>query len=80
MDFTVEVRVELKKGVLDAEGETIAKSLKLLGFPTKRADSIKLYRVVVNAKDRKDAERIMSEAASKLLANPVIQDYYITVV
>ncbi|MCX6694817.1 MAG: phosphoribosylformylglycinamidine synthase subunit PurS [Candidatus Altiarchaeota archaeon] len=80
MDFTVEVKVALKKGALDAEGETIAKSLKLLGFPVKKVDSLKFYKVVVEAKDKQDAVGKMTEAASKLLANPVIQDYEITVV
>ena len=80
MDFTVEVRVELRRGALDAEGETIAKSLRLLGFPVRKVDSIKLYRVVVEAKDKADAEKKMTDACNKLLANPVIQNYRITVV
>jgi len=80
MDFTLEVRVELKRGALDAEGETIAKSLKLLGFPVSKVDSIKLYRVVVEAKSREEAVKRMNDAASRLLANPVIQEYSISVV
>jgi len=80
MDFTVEVRVELKKGVLDAEGETVAKSLSLLGFPVRKVDSIKLYRIVVEARDEKDAVKKVTDACNRLLANPVIQEYKIAVV
>ena len=80
MDFTVEVRVELKRGVLDAEGETVAKSLKLLGFPVSKVDAVKVYRIAVEAKDRNDAVKKISDACNRLLANPVIQDYKITVV
>ena len=80
MDFTVEVRVSLKKGALDAEGETVQKSLKLLGFDVKRVDTIKVYRMVVSAKTKDDAVKTVGNASKKLLANPVIQEYAITVV
>jgi phosphoribosylformylglycinamidine synthase PurS subunit len=80
MEHTVEVRVNLKKGVLDAEGETVQKSLKLLGFPVTRVDSVKVYRITVEAKSKDDAVKTMDDACQRLLANPVIQDYSITVV
>ena len=80
MDFTVEVKVELKKGVLDAEGETIAKSLLLLGFPVRKVDSIKFYRIAVEARNKDDAVNKITDACNRLLANPVIQDYRIAVV
>jgi phosphoribosylformylglycinamidine synthase PurS subunit len=80
MEHTVEVRVNLKKGVLDAEGETVQKSLKLLGFPVTRVDSVKVYRITVEAKSKDDAVKSMDDACQRLLANPVIQDYSITVV
>jgi len=79
MDFTVEVKVELKKGVLDAEGETIAKSLKMLGFPVRKVDSLKFYRIIVDAKDKEDAVKKMTLACNRLLANPVIQDFEISI-
>ncbi len=80
MDYTVEVRVELKKGALDAEGETVAKSLGLLGYNVKKVDAIKVYKVTVDAKTKEDAVKVMGEASKRLLANPVIQDFSIKVV
>jgi len=80
MDFTVEVRVSLKKGALDAEGETVEKSLKLLGLPVRKVDTVKVYRVVVSARDRDDALKVMENASRRLLASPVIQDFKLTVV
>jgi phosphoribosylformylglycinamidine synthase len=80
MEHTVEVRVSLKKGALDAEGETVQKSLKLLGYPVKKAETIKVYRLVVQADSRRQAQEIVEGAARRLLANPVIQEYVITVV
>ena len=80
MDYTLEVRVELKKGVLDAEGETIGKSLGLLGYDVRSVEAVKVYRVRVDAGSEKEAVSKLDEAAQKLLANPVIQEYQVTVV
>jgi len=79
MDYTAEVRIELKAGVLDAEGETVGKSLKLLGFPVKGVKSVKVYDIVMDAVSEEDAKRKAENAAKKLLANPVIQNYFICV-
>ena len=76
----MEVRVGLKKGALDAEGETVQKSLKLLGYPVRKVDSVKVYRLVVEAASNREAREIVEEASKRLLANPVIQDYVVTVV
>lgn len=80
MDYTVEVRVELKRGVLDAEGETVQKSLRLLGYSVSKVGTIKAYRITVDAKSREEAVAVVESASKRLLANPVIQDYSITVV
>jgi phosphoribosylformylglycinamidine synthase subunit PurS len=79
MPFVVEVRVELKRGALDAEGETVQKSLKLLGYPVVKADTIKVYRLTVEAKTKDEAKSLVESASRRLLANPVIQDYKVTV-
>ena len=80
MEHCVEVRVSLKKGALDAEGETVQKSLKLLGFSVNKVETIKVYRITVEAKSEGDARKTVEDACRRLLANPVIQDYSITVV
>jgi phosphoribosylformylglycinamidine synthase subunit PurS len=80
VEFSVEVRVGLKKGALDAEGETVQKSLALLGYAVKKVDTVKVYRLQVEAKSKKEAEDTVESATRRLLANPVIQEYRITVV
>ena len=79
-DFVLEVRVELKKGALDAEGETVAKSLNLLGYKVDKVDAIKVYRIKVKAKNKEEAVKTVSDASKRLLANPVIQEYKVVVV
>lgn len=79
MEHLVEVRIEFKPGVLDAEGETVQKSLNLLGFPVTKVRSVKVYEVSVCAATEKEAVAAMEGACRKLLANPVIQDYSLQV-
>ena len=65
MVFTVEVRVELKHGVLDAEGETVQKSLGLLGFDVERVETVKVYKVTVKAESEDEAVKTIDEACQK---------------
>lgn len=65
---------------MDAEGETVQKSLKLLGFDVRKVDTIKVYRIVVAAKGSKEAVKTVENASRRLLANPVVQEYAVTVV
>ncbi len=76
MNFTADVYISLKKGVVDPEGEATKKALNLLGFRNVRSvSSVKVFRIELEAKSREDAERMIERMCEKLLANPVIQDY-----
>jgi phosphoribosylformylglycinamidine synthase len=80
MEYKLEVKVSLKHGVLDAEGETIQKSLKLLGYEVGKVETIKCYLITVDAKSEKEAVQRIEDSCRKLLANPVIQEYSVKVV
>jgi len=68
-----EVRVELKPGVLDAEAESIAKSLALLGIPEiRRVSTARIYDLDFENVTPQEAERLAHDAVDRLLANPVI--------
>jgi phosphoribosylformylglycinamidine synthase len=76
MKFSVSVRVILKDGVLDPQGETIGRALRDLGFDSvARTSTGKIFKLDIDAETEADARRIAGEAASKLLANPVIERY-----
>jgi len=77
--YTIEVRVELKEGVVDAEGETVKKSLNLMGYSVDGVDTVKVYVLRINAETEDEAVKEMDEACRRLLANPVIQNYKVTV-
>ena len=70
---TIEVRVELKPGVMDAEAESVAKSLALLGIPNVGAvRTAHVYSLEFTDVSDAEAERLASRAVDRLLANPVI--------
>jgi phosphoribosylformylglycinamidine synthase subunit PurS len=71
--FRVEVRVELKPGVLDAEALSIEKSLGLLGIPSvRRVTTAHVYDLEFSNVSPDEAKRLAEEAVDRLLANPVI--------
>ncbi len=73
-----DVYIELKEGVMDAEGEAVKKALRLLGFKrVRRVSSIKVFRIELDISDEKEAKREIEEMCERLLANPVIQRYKI---
>ncbi len=69
----LEVRVELKPGVLDAEGESVEKSLGLLGISgVRHVTTARIYELEFVDMTPAEAHRWAQEAVDKLLANPVI--------
>ncbi|MGB9636199.1 MAG: phosphoribosylformylglycinamidine synthase subunit PurS [Thermoplasmata archaeon] len=78
--YRVEVKVELKKGVRDPEGENTKKALALLGFNAiESVRSQRIYELMVTAETKEKALAIAEESCRKLLANPVIHNYKISV-
>ncbi len=80
MRFFANIKVLLKDGVLDPQGETVGHALRDLGFGSViRTSTGKIFKMEIDAETEADARKIASEAASKLLANPVIERYEIEV-
>lgn len=78
--YTVEIKVELKKGITDPEGENTKKALALLGFNAiESVRSLRIYELMVVAENKEKALAIAEESCKKLLANPVIHNYKIMV-
>jgi phosphoribosylformylglycinamidine synthase len=76
---TAQVQVHLKKGVADPEGDNTLKALRLLGFDTAvEVKSARLFEISLEESDEGRAKQIVEEMCRKLLANPVIHDYTIS--
>jgi len=82
MTTEVEVTIKLKRGVTDPEGENTKKALNLLGFNNVHSvKSMKTFRIAIEAEEEdSDVKYEVEEMCKKLLANPVIHDYKISVV
>lgn len=76
----VRIEVHLKKGVTDPEGDNVQKALNLLGFKGIRGvHSAKLFLIDLETKDANGARAAAEEMCRRLLANPVVHSYMITV-
>jgi phosphoribosylformylglycinamidine synthase PurS subunit len=70
---TVEVRVELKPGIADAEADNIEKSLRLLGLSgLKGVRTARIFALTFEGLSEEEARERAARAVDQLLANPVI--------
>jgi phosphoribosylformylglycinamidine synthase PurS subunit len=75
------VTVTLKSGILDPQGKAIEGALKSLGIAgISSVRQGKVFDIEMEAPDRARAEAMLKDAAEKLLANTVIENYRIEVV
>jgi phosphoribosylformylglycinamidine synthase len=76
------VTVTLKTGVLDPQGKAIEGALRSLGI--QGVASVRQGKVfdieVENVADRGKAEELLKQAADRLLANTVIENYHVDVI
>ncbi len=76
----VRVFVYLKKGVLDPQGKAVEHALHSLGF--NNALDVRISRVVdlhIKTTEAEEAKKQGEKMARALLANEVIEDFYVEV-
>ena len=75
------VEVAYREGVLDPEAVAIARSLATLGFTgVEGVRRAKVIEIDLDARDRASAESQLRSMCDRLLANPVIETYRISLV
>jgi phosphoribosylformylglycinamidine synthase len=78
--FVARVKIGLKKGVTDPEGNNTLKALQLLGFTSiEKVSTERIVRLQLKTTRREEAEAEAEKACRRLLTNPVIHDYRIDV-
>jgi phosphoribosylformylglycinamidine synthase PurS subunit len=78
--FSAVVEVSGLEGIADPEGQTIERSLPAIGFEQVEHVRVgKLIRFEIEAEDEAAALEQSRELCRKLLANPVIERYAVTV-
>jgi phosphoribosylformylglycinamidine synthase subunit PurS len=69
------VYVTLKTGVLDPQGQAVARALGRLGFSEVKDARIGKYIEMQIADDVKDIDSHLKQMCERLLANTVIEEY-----
>jgi phosphoribosylformylglycinamidine synthase len=76
--FTFEVLVRLKPGLLDPQGKAVEGSLPAMGWSNVSGVRVgKHVELIVEAADEASARAQVDEMASRLLSNPVIEEYQV---
>jgi phosphoribosylformylglycinamidine synthase len=77
--YTATVTVRLKSGVLDPEAETTQRALERLGFELADLRSADEFEIDLDADSEEEATERVTEMTERLLANPTLHDYEVTV-
>lgn len=74
------VFVTLKTGILDPQGKAIEGALKSLGVEgVLSVRQGKVFDIEIAGDDRARAEAVLKEAADRLLANTIIENYRVEI-
>jgi phosphoribosylformylglycinamidine synthase len=74
------VRVRRRPDIADPQGKTVTRALHDLGY--KEVESVRIDRTIeleVHGSDPKDIESQVRTMCERLLANPVMEDYEVSV-
>lgn len=80
MTYTAEIKVMPLKELLDPQGKAVLGGLSNLGI--NKVGDVRIGKHIllqIDADDKDKAKSIAEEAAKKLLANPVMEEYTIDV-
>jgi phosphoribosylformylglycinamidine synthase len=78
--FSARVEIAHLPGISDPAGATVERALPALGYTNVTAVHIgKTIRLVVDAPDAGAAKAQVNEMCERLLANPVIESYEVTI-
>lgn len=79
MKYDAEVRISLKKGMLNPEAATIQRALALLEYQVENTSTVDLIRFQMEGDNEDTVRDEVDEMCKRLLCNPVIHDYTIKV-
>ncbi len=80
MKYSAKINITLRDGILDVQGKTVENALHSIEF--KMIENVRIGKYVVlevEAESEEKAHELVDSACSKLIANPIIEDYVITI-
>lgn len=79
MKFSAHINVMPLKELLDPQGKAVLSGLQQLGIPSVADVRVgKHISLEIEATDKEEAMRIATEASKKLLANPVMETFEVS--
>ncbi len=79
MKFKARIEISLKRDYLDPESETVKRTLLDLNFPVDGVRTRKVYEIILDSGNKKDAEASVRAMCSRLLVNPTKDEFEIEV-
>lgn len=73
--FDFEVKISLKKGILDTQGMATEKVLKRMGYNINSINFGKDIKFSLESKDENSARESAEKIAHEVLTNPVLETY-----
>jgi phosphoribosylformylglycinamidine synthase subunit PurS len=79
--YKAQIKVTLRKSILDPQGKTVEHSIQSLGYKNVRDTRIGKYiELKLDTPSEEEAKKITEAVCSKLLSNPVMEDYEFTII
>ena len=78
--FLAEIEILPKKGLLDPQGKAVTQSMPRIGI--EQVSEVRVGRFItleMTATNAQEAEKIAHDAAKKLLANLIMEDYNVRI-
>ena len=79
MKYDTEVKISLKKGMLNPEAATIQRALALLDYQVENTSTVDVIKFSIEGQDTGLVRKEVDEMCQRLLCNPVIHDYTIRI-
>jgi phosphoribosylformylglycinamidine synthase subunit PurS len=75
----VSVTVRPRTGILDPQGEALRRSLQGLGYAAADVRAGKVFDLELDTSDEREARRLAAQIAERVLSNPLIEDFEVSV-
>ena len=79
MKYDAEVKICLKKGMLNPEAATIQRALDLLDYKVENTATVDVIKFSLEGTNAALVKEEVDEMCQRLLCNPVIHDYRINI-
>lgn len=79
MKYDAEVKICLKKGMLNPEASTIQRALALLDYQVENTNTMEIITFTLDSPSIEKAHEEVDEMCRRLLCNPVIHNYVIRI-